>query len=142
MTPEMPIPQGKYVPATRYDNIIFTAGMTPRKNGVLISTEAVRADVPVEAYREAVTLAAQNALLAASGRLEAGESIVQLMQLNVYIRTEQGFTLHAKIADLATDYLVSALGPAGVCARTSVGVATLPGNAPVEIQLTAIAGNK
>ena len=43
-----PIPQGKYKPAVRYGNLIYTAGMTPRKDGVLIYSGKVRADEPLE----------------------------------------------------------------------------------------------
>ena len=49
-----PIPQGKYVPATRFGDLIFTAGMTPRKNGVLIQTGKVSASEPLDSCRDAV----------------------------------------------------------------------------------------
>lgn len=132
-----PIPQGKYVPATRFGDMIFTAGMTPRKNGVLIKTGKVTADADVESFREAMYQAADNALTAAKNKLTDGENILQILQLMVYINAEEGYTQHAKIADLAVDYLNDTLGSAGVAARTSVGVATLPGNAPFEVQMVA-----
>ena len=49
-----PIPQGKYVPATRFGNLIFTAGMTPRNNGVLIKTGKVKASDDIADYKDAV----------------------------------------------------------------------------------------
>ena len=60
-----PIPQGKYVPAARSGRLIATAGMTPRKEGVLIMQGKVQATVSLETYREAVVQAAANALTAA-----------------------------------------------------------------------------
>ena len=132
-----PIPQGKYVPANRFGDMIFTAGMTPRKNGVLIKTGKVTADADIESFREAMYQAADNALTAAKNKLTDGEKILQILQLMVYINAEEGYTQHAKIADLAVDYLNDTLGSAGVAARTSVGVATLPGNAPFEVQMVA-----
>lgn len=66
-----PIPQGKYVPATRFGSLIFTAGMTPRKNGVLILSGKVTAEQPLESYRDAVYQAASNALIAAQNQLTA-----------------------------------------------------------------------
>ncbi len=130
-----PIPQGKYVPATRFGDLIFTAGMTPRKNGVLIQSGRVEKDAPLENYKEAVRQAADNALTAARNKLEEGERIVRVLSMTVYVNAEEGFTAHAKIADFASDYLSEELGDASPMARVSIGVASLPGNAPVEIQL-------
>ncbi|MCI8303891.1 MAG: RidA family protein [Lawsonibacter sp.] len=134
-----PIPQGNYVPATRSGNLIFTAGMTSRRNGVLIFTGRVKAGEPLEPYREAVCQAADNALTAALNQLHEGEHISQVLSLMVYVNAEDGFTLHSKLADFATDYLCERLGDAGVAARAALGVASLPGNAPVEIQIICAA---
>ena len=135
-----PIPQGKYVPATRFGDIIVTAGMTPRKNGALIQTGRVLKDAPLEDHKDAVRQAAENALTAARNQLAEGERIVHIMSMTVYVNAEDGFTAHAKIADFASDYLSKELGDASPMARVSIGVATLPGNAPVEIQLMCGAG--
>ncbi len=130
-----PIPQGKYVPATRFGDLIVTAGMTPRKNGQLIQTGRVLKDAPLEDYKDAVRQAAENALTAARNQLAEDERIVRVLSMTVYVNAEDGFTSHAKIADFASDYLNEELGDASPMARVSIGVATLPGNAPVEIQL-------
>ena len=132
-----PVPQGDYVPARRHGGLVFTSGMTPRLNGVLQFTGPVRKDVPVEHYREAVLLACANALAAARGVLAEGESIAAILSLTVYIAAEPGFEAHAKLADQASAFLRAEFGAQGIGARAAVGVATLPGNAPVEIQLTA-----
>lgn len=130
-----PIPQGKYVPVTRFGDLIVTAGMTPRKNGQLIQTGRVLKDAPLEDYKDAVRQAAENALTAALNQLAEDERIVRVLSMTVYVNAEDGFTAHAKIADFASDYLNEELGDASPMARVSIGVATLPGNAPVEIQL-------
>ena len=130
-----PIPQGKYVPATRFGDLIVTAGMTPRKNGQLIQTGRVLKDALLEDYKDAVRQAAENALTAARNQLAEDERIVRVLSMTVYVNAEDGFTSHAKIADFASDYLNEELGDASPMARVSIGVATLPGNAPVEIQL-------
>lgn len=135
-----PIPQGKYVPATRCGSLIFTAGMTPRKDGVLQFSGKVKGSEPLETYREAVRIAAANALTAARNTLSDGEKIVQVLSFWVYINAEQDFTAHAKLADFGSDYLNEELGPAGASARAAIGLGTLPGNAPVEIQLICAAG--
>ncbi len=135
-----PIPQGKYCPAIRHGDLIYTAGMTPRKNGVLIQSGQVQIGRPVEDYRQAVEQAADNALTAARNVLKEGERLAQVLFLTVYVNAEPGYTSHTAIGDLATEYLCRELGEAGVGARAALGMASLPGNAPVEIQLVAAAG--
>jgi len=130
-------PQGRYVTAKRYGDFVFTSGMTPRIDGVLISEGRVRADMPVESYRSAVELACSNALAAASGVAGVNERIGQILSLSVFIAAETDFRAHARLADFASDVLHEELGPMGIGARASIGVASLPGNAPVEIQLVA-----
>ena len=132
-----PVPQGKYVPATRSGNLIFTAGMTPRNNGVLIREGKVRLSDAMEEYREAVRQAAKNALTAARNKLVNGEQIAGILSITVYVNAETGFTGHSKLADLASEYFCEELGEAGIGSRAAVGVASLPGNAPVEISIVA-----
>ena len=135
-----PIPQGKYVPATRGGQMIFTAGMTPRNNGVLIFSGKVKAEEPLETYRDAVRQAAANCLTAARNKLAGGECIQQVLAMTVYINAAPGFGSPAKLADFASEYLVEELGEAGIGARAAIGLASLPGEAPVEIQLTVLVG--
>jgi len=135
-----PVPQGNYVPATRFHDMIFTAGMTPRQDGVLRFAGKVKRGEPLETYREAVRIAAGNALTAAQNLLSEGEKIARVLALWVFVNAEQGFTEHAKLADFASDYLSEELGAAGTAARASIGLGTLPGDAPVEIQLICAVG--
>jgi enamine deaminase RidA (YjgF/YER057c/UK114 family) len=132
-----PVPQGNYIPAKRHGGLIFTSGMTPRRNGELMFTGPVCCDVPIEDYRDAVVLACSNALAAARGLLSEGERIAGILSLTVYIAAEADFTAHSRLADFASQHLWSELGSEGVGSRAAVGVATLPDNAPVEIQLIA-----
>ena len=137
MRQKNPIPQGKYVPAVRFENMVFTAGMTPRDNGVLIKEGKIRLEDSVEEYTEAVRQAAKNALTAARNTLAEGEKIARILSITVYVNAEEGFTKQSKIADIASEYFCEELGEAGVGSRAAVGVASLPGNAPVEISITA-----
>ncbi len=134
-----PKPQGDYVPATRNGNLIFTSGMTPRKDGVMTLTGPVKVDEPLDTYKDAVLLACGNALTAARAMLGSGERIRAILSLTVYVAAEPGFTAHSRLADFASAFLRSELGTNGIGSRAAVGVATLPGNAPVEIQLVAAA---
>ena len=83
---------------------------------------------------------AGNALTAARNTLADGEKIVRVLSFWVYINAEEGFVSHAKLADFGSDYLTEELGEAGSAARAAIGLGTLPGNAPVEIQLICAAG--
>lgn len=132
-----PIPQGHYKPAVRYGNIVFSAGMTPRKDGVLLMSGKIEPNTPIETYREAVRQAACNALNAVQNTLSEGEKIQQILSLTVYLNTSSDYTTHAKIGDLASEYLYEQLGRAGIGVRAAIGVFSLPGNAPVEVQLIA-----
>lgn len=132
-----PIPQGKYKPAVRYGNLVYTAGMTPRKDGVLLLAGKISPDEPIETYREAIFQATSNALTAAKNTLTEGERIAQVLSLIVYINATPDYTTHARIGDVASEYLYEQLGDVGIGARAAIGIATLPGNAPVEIQLVA-----
>ncbi|MDN4492532.1 RidA family protein [Ureibacillus aquaedulcis] len=132
-----PIPQGNYVPASRFGNLVFTAGMTPRKNGVLIQSGKVTAELPVDTYKGAIRQAVGNAITAAKNILAEEEQLEQILSLSVYINAEETFQAHSSLADLASDYLFEELGNLGIGSRAAIGVASLPDNAPVEIQLIA-----
>ena len=134
-----PVPQGLYRLAARHGDIIYTAGMTPRKNGVLQFKGVVAADAEPEEYREATVLACTNALAAARSMLMAGEELHVILNMNVYIAAEAGFVAHSALADFASAFLAAELGEQSLGCRAAIGVATLPGNAPVELQLVASA---
>ena len=131
------ISQGKYIPAKRCGNLVFTAGMTPRNNGVLIMEGKIDNNEPLEKYIIAVEQATENALKAIKNILSKDEVIVDILSLNVYVNSENNFKKHSKLADFASEYLFKELGEIGIASRTSVGVISLPGNAPVEIQIIA-----
>lgn len=130
-----PIPQGRYVPATRSGQTIYTAGMTPREDGELIMEGKVLCSQPLETYQTAAIVATRNALISASNMLELGEKIDKVLLMTVYVNAEQGFEKHPKIADFASEFLYQELGENAIGSRVAIGVATLPSNAPVEIQL-------
>ena len=132
-----PVPQGKYVPAGKRNGFIFTAGMTPRKDGVLIQSGKIEAGVPLETYQKAVEQAAAQDISAALNTLAPDEKIVQIMQLVVYVNAGPGFTEHTALADFASAYLAKKLGPAGIGPRAALGMASLPKEAGVEVSIVA-----
>jgi enamine deaminase RidA (YjgF/YER057c/UK114 family) len=139
---ENPIPQGKYVPALRVGNLIYTAGMTSRRKGVLIQIGKVMPELPISTYKEAVEQATSNALTAAKNTLAIDESLGQIVSLTVYVNAEETFREHSGLADFASEYLYEKLGESAIGARAAIGVSSLPGNAPVEIQMVAVVSKK
>ncbi|HEY0208874.1 RidA family protein [Acerihabitans sp.] len=132
-----PVPQGQYQPAKRQGDWVFTSGMTPRRGGILTMQGPVSAGRPLSDYQSAVVLACTNAVEAIQGLLAGGETIGGVLSMTVFIAGDSDFQAHSRLADFASEYLFATLGQAGIGARAAVGVATLPGNAPVEIQLIA-----
>lgn len=133
-----PISQGKYNIATRTGNKIYTSGMTPRENGVLIFKGKVTQEKPVSHYRDAVILATKNALNAAKSQLIDSEILSQAVSLTVYINATDTFENHAELADFASQYLIDEMGNEFIGSRAAIGVSSLPGNASIEIQLIAV----
>ncbi|WP_288961705.1 RidA family protein [uncultured Peptoniphilus sp.] len=76
-------------------------------------------------------------MAAINNTLEEGEELEEIISMTVYVNAEEDFTAHSKIADLGSNYLFDVLGEKGISPRAAIGVMTLPGNAPVEIQLVA-----
>jgi enamine deaminase RidA (YjgF/YER057c/UK114 family) len=130
-------PQGLYVPARRHNDLVFVSGMTPRRNGVLLHAGQVAADAPAELYEEAVRLATGNALQAAEAQLRSGERIASVLSLTVYVNALPGFTRHSQIADIASRHIQDCIH-AALPSRAAIGVASLPGNAVVEISMITI----
>lgn len=131
-----PPPQGLYVPARRYNDLVFVSGMTPRRNGVLLHAGQVASDAPAGLYEQAVRLATGNALQAAEAQLRSGERIASVLSLTVYVNAPPGFTRHSQIADIASRHIQDCIH-AALPSRTAIGVASLPGNAVVEISMIA-----
>ncbi len=134
-SPDQPVPQGKYLPAVRHADLIYTSGMTPRKAGVLIYSGKIQLNDPVELHRDAVRLATMNALIAAQACLKEGETLSAIVQLNIFLNTEPEFIEHPKVADFASELLLEHLGATSIGTRTAIGVASLPSDAPVEVAL-------
>ena len=135
---EQPIPQGKYLPAVRHADLIYTSGMTPRKAGRLVHFGKIKVSDPIESHRDAVRLAILNALVAAQACLREGEKISKILQLTIFLNAEPEFTSHPKVADYASEVLIEHLGPESIGSRAAVGVASLPSDAPVEVTLIGV----
>ena len=135
-----PTPQGKYKAAVRHLNLIYTSGMTPRISGELKYSGIIQSKFPLETYKGALELATKNALTAAKACLNENEEIKFIPQLSVFLNAEPGFKDHAKLANYASEEIIRQLGENAIGSRAASGVASLPGNACVEITLVAAVG--
>jgi enamine deaminase RidA (YjgF/YER057c/UK114 family) len=134
-------PLAAYVPAVRYEDLVYTAGQLPLVNGALRAIGKVGAAVSVEEAVECAQIAALNGLAAVvdiAGELDA---ISRIVKVTVYVASAPGFTDQPLIANGASQLLGEVFGQAGHHARSAVGVAALPLDAPVEVELVVAVGS-
>jgi enamine deaminase RidA (YjgF/YER057c/UK114 family) len=128
-------PLAAYVPAVRTGNIVFTAGQLPMVDGAIVKTGKVGADVTVEEAYELAQICAINAL-AAVELVAPVDSVVRVVRIVCYVNGTPGFVSHPAVANGASELFMHIWGDAGVAARSAIGVAELPLNSPVEVELT------
>jgi enamine deaminase RidA (YjgF/YER057c/UK114 family) len=132
--PEVAAPLAAYVPAVRSGSHVFTAGQLPLRSGSLIHTGKVGGSVSVE---DAVACAQQCALnaLAAVSSLVPIDEVKRIVKVVVFVASDPSFTGQPGIANGASELLGTVFGDTGIHARSAVGVAVLPLDAPVEVEL-------
>ena len=128
-------PLAAYVPAVRTGNIVFTAGQLPMVDGVIAKTGKVGAHVTVEEAYELAKICAINAL-AAVELVAPVDSIVKVVRIVCYVNGAPGFVSQPAVANGASELFMHIWGEAGVAARSALGVAELPLDSPVEVELT------
>lgn len=132
--PAAAAPAASYVSFVQSGKLLFTAGQLPLAGGKLVSTGLVGRELDVAAAKQAARQCAINVLAqvkAATGDLE---KIVRLVKITVFVASAPGFTEQHLVANGASDLLVEALGDRGRHARSAVGMAALPLDAPVEVE--------
>lgn len=127
-------PAANYVPYVRSGNLVLTAGQLPLKDGKLSSTGLVGRDLDTAAAKEAAKHCAINILAQAKAATGDLEKIKRLLKITVFVASAPDFVEQHLVANGASDFLVAALGERGRHARSAVGTASLPLNAPVEIE--------
>jgi enamine deaminase RidA (YjgF/YER057c/UK114 family) len=132
-------PLAAYVPAVRTGNIVFTAGQLPMVDGAIAKTGKVGGDVTVEEAYELAKICATNAL-AAVELVAPVDSVVKVVRIVCYVNGVAGFVNHPAVANGASELFMHIWGDAGEAARSAIGVAELPLNSPVEVELTVEVG--
>ena len=133
--PVAALPIAAYVPAVRTGYIVFTAGQLPLVDGAMAQTGKTGGDVSVERAKELAQICALNALAAVELVADINK-IVKVVRVVGYVNGVAGFVNHPAVVNGASELFVHIWGDAGKHARSAIGVAELPLNSPVEIELT------
>ncbi len=134
--PEAPKPVAAYIPAKQSGNLVFTAGQLPMVNGQLISIGLLGQDVEIEEANKAASICTLNALAAIKGVIGDLDRIKQIVRVVGYVASVPTFTQQPAVVNGASELLLEIFGENGKHARSAVGMAVLPLNASVEIELT------
>ncbi len=127
-------PVAAYVPAKVSGRYVFTAGQLPFVDGVLAETGKVGAEVTAERAAELAAICALNAIAAVKSVVPL-ESVVQVVKVVGFVASAPDFTGQPAVLNGASNLLLEAFGECGAHARSAVGVASLPLNSPVEVEL-------
>jgi len=128
-------PAGVYVPAVISGNLVYTAGQLPFVNGTLPRTGKVGAAVSPEDAKELAHTAAINALAAIAALLGSLDRVTRIVKVVGFVASDPSFTGQPAVVNGASEILGAIFGDAGVHARSAVGVAVLPLDSPVEVEL-------
>ncbi|WP_431043029.1 RidA family protein [Streptomyces sp. P1-3] len=132
--PEVAAPLASYVPAVRTGSYVYTAGQLPMVEGKLGVTGKVGAEVTPEEAKELARTCALNALAAVKSVVVDLDKIVRVVKVVGFVASAPDFTGQPGVINGASELLGEVLGAKGVHARSAVGVAVLPLDAPVEIE--------
>ncbi|MEC4014982.1 RidA family protein [Streptomyces sp. H27-D2] len=132
--PAVAAPLASYVPAVRSGAYVYTAGQLPLVEGKLPVTGKVGAEVTPEEAKELARTCALNALAAVKSVVGDLDRIVRVVKVVGFVASATDFTGQPTVVNGASELLGEVLGDKGIHARSAVGVAVLPLDAPVEIE--------
>ena len=133
--PTAAAPVAAYVPAVKTGNLVFTAGQLPVVDGKLVQEGKVGSDVTPEDAKKMAEICALNALAAISLVADI-DQIEKIVRVGGFVNGVPGFVAIPAVVNGASELLIKLFGDVnGKHARTAVGVAELPLNAPVEIEM-------
>ena len=134
--PEVIPPLAAYQPALRHGDLVYTSGQLPVIAGELQGAGKVGAEVTAEAAYDLARLCALNGIAAAAGVVGGVDHLTGLVKVVGFVSSAPDFTGQPGVINGASEALQEIFGDAGVHARSAVGVAALPLNAPVEVEFT------
>jgi enamine deaminase RidA (YjgF/YER057c/UK114 family) len=137
--PDVAMPVAAYLPAVRDGNLIYTSGQLPMVSGALAATGKVGEGpglVSVEDAKELAQVCALNAIAAVKALVGDLDMVTRVVKVVGFVASDPAFTGQPGVINGASELLGNAFGDAGVHARSAVGVAVLPLDAPVEVEIT------
>jgi len=135
--PPAAAPVAAYVPAVRSGAYVYTSGQLPFARGELAAAGKVGSEVSAEEARQLARICTLNALAALASVAGGLSAVRRVVKVTGFVASAPGFTGQPQVVNGASELLLEVFGEAGRHARSAVGVAVLPLNAPVEIELIA-----
>ena len=133
--PPVPTPAAAYVPAVRTGRYVYTAGQLPFVDGKLPATGKVGDTVSAEEAAALARLCALNGLAAAASASGGLDAIRRIVKVTGFVASMPSFTGQPVVVNGASELLIEVFGEAGRHARSAVGMAVLPLDTPVEVEL-------
>ena len=133
-------PLAAYIPAAQTGNLVFTSGQLPMVEGSLAQSGKVGAEVTAERAKELATICALNALAAIKTAIGDLDKVKRVVKVVGFVASAPDFTGQPGVVNGASEFLGEVFQDAGIHARSAVGVAVLPLDAPVEIELIVEVG--
>jgi enamine deaminase RidA (YjgF/YER057c/UK114 family) len=133
--PDVVPPVAVYVPAVRTGSYVYTSGQLPMVGGAMAATGKVGADVSPEQAKLLAQACALNAIAAVKALIGDLDQVVRVVKVVGFVASSPDFTGQPGVVNGASELLGAAFGDAGVHARSAVGVAALPLDAAVEVEM-------
>ena len=138
--PAVAAPVAAYVPAVRSGNHVYTSGQLPMVDGSLAATGKVGGDVTPEQAKDLARICALNGLAAVKAEVGDLTAVRRVVKVVGFVASTPDFTGQPGVVNGASELLGEVFGDRGVHARSAVGVAALPLDAPVEVELVVEVG--
>jgi enamine deaminase RidA (YjgF/YER057c/UK114 family) len=133
--PEVVPPVAAYVPVVRDGDLVFTSGQLPMVAGALAATGKVGAEVGADDAKALAETCALNAIAAIKSEIGDLDKVSRVVKVVGFVASDPGFTGQPGVINGASELFVKAFGDKGIHARSAVGVAALPLDAPVEVEV-------
>lgn len=133
--PTVAAPVAAYIPAQKSGTLIFTSGQLPMRDGALMATGILGVDIEIENAYECARQCALNALAAIKAIIGDLDKVTKIVKVTGYVASHPTFTNQPAVVNGASELLGAVFGELAPHARSSIGMAVLPLNAPVEIEL-------
>ena len=133
--PTPPNPAGSYIPVVTTGNLAFVSGQIPMKDGKVIVEGKVPEKQSLDSAREAAKICIINGLAQLKANLGSLDKITKFVRISGFVNSSQEFTEQPKVINAASDLLVEIFGDMAKHSRIAIGVASLPLNSTVEIDM-------